>query len=677
MHKIKFLQLLFILLVTLNVCFAESPNSESTSLMNEAVLAYYQGNIQNSLEKYQKCNNLNSNNCEARLNQIRILRESGKMNNALTEIQNLIKTDPNNPIYTLVLLRIAYLAGDPQIIIEQVNPSESNPEMSFWRGLALVDLKKDVEAIKSLELSLVSQPFNPAANYVLGELYRKNNASEQAQTYYLRALDQEPNFTIALYPLALTYIALEKYQKAYSLLSRTKLISPWNQSITSTLLKLTQDHPELIQQKHDDTIKKRQIAIPPQVISIIEEREKIPDIRIGLAEKVAQFFIKTGDSFILANRDGSESITGISQTILKIETSNGVIQIRTPDGMMIFSSSQPVTISYKNPTATTILFDVDFGGGSFWAGREDRIFRGQIVIRLQKDGLTIINQVNIEEYLYSVVASEMSPIWPAAALNAQAIAARTYAFANMGQYVSHGFDLWGTVISQAYNGVTSETPSTRAAVDNTRGQVLTFNNKPIAAFFTGNSGGYTENSQDIWGFSLPYLQAVADPLLPVRNELLPPENLAEWLSNRPDSYSAQPKYSARSSYRWTLWVPRLELEYRLNLGNHLGSITAIIPVGRGFTGVVKQVLVKGTRGEYLIKSDAIRTKLGGLRSNLFVVEPKLGVDGLPEIFIFNGAGWGNGVGMCQSGAAGMAAAGITTAEILKHYYPGTILEKEF
>jgi SpoIID/LytB domain protein len=105
----------------------------------------------------------------------------------------------------------------------------------------------------------------------------------------------------------------------------------------------------------------------------------------------------------------------------------------------------------------------------------------------------------------------------------------------------------------------------------------------------------------------------------------------------------------------------------------LGTITSIAIAGRSPSGVVSKVLIKGTAGEYMLSSDAIRSKLGGLRSNMFIIEPKLDSDGQPESFIFYGGGWGHGVGLCQSGAAGMAAGGYKSAEILSHYYPGTEL----
>jgi SpoIID/LytB domain protein len=89
------------------------------------------------------------------------------------------------------------------------------------------------------------------------------------------------------------------------------------------------------------------------------------------------------------------------------------------------------------------------------------------------------------------------------------------------------------------------------------------------------------------------------------------------------------------------------------------------------------VRLVGTTGELTVRWDAIRWRLGGLRSNLFVVEPQLGAEGLPEYFLFTGAGWGHGVGLCQSGAAGLAAVGWSAEEILRHYYGQAALERLF
>lgn len=684
-HFLLFGSLAFVLAISflsaIEVVYSEPKLPGS---LTENVISYYHGDFQAALSGFRDYVTQNPNDNQARLNLIRLCNEAGQVGEAFTQLQQLIELNPANEAYQLLLLKQAYLSGNPEIAVKNTGDAALKPEKQFWLGLALADLGKNNEAIQMLESYMAGQPFNPVAYYMAGQLYWKTGNSEKAQACYLRALTQEPNFAVIYYPLALTYLAMEKYPRSYQLLSNAAAISPSDPVVSNALKKLCADHPELIKQQQETSRKNRQIAAPPQVTPILEDREKIPEIRIGLAVKVSQLYLKTGGAFRLTHRDGggnTRTITGAAQMILEVREKNGLIKIYNQSGTVLCSDRQNITLSYKDPTATTILFDVEYGTGMFWSGRANRIYRGQIQLLAQKEGLTVINRVNVEEYLYAVVASEMSPAWPAAALEAQAIAARTYTFANMGQYEHLGFDLWGTVTSQAYNGVSAETSSTRAAVNASRGQIITYNHQPIAAFFSGNSGGYTENSQDLWNFSLPYLQAVPDPLLPPRDSLLPPDDLAQWLSDRPETYSSHPKYSARSSYRWVLWVPRLELENRINYGANsktkLGNITSVITMGRGFSGVVKQVLVKGTTSEYLLKSDDIRKKLGGLRSNLFVVEPKLGSDGLPEYFIFTGAGWGHGIGMCQSGAAGMAAAGIGCADILKHYYPGTALEKRY
>jgi SpoIID/LytB domain protein len=210
-------------------------------------------------------------------------------------------------------------------------------------------------------------------------------------------------------------------------------------------------------------------------------------------------------------------------------------------------------------------------------------------------------------------------------------------------------------------------------VNATRGQILTYNEKPISAFYSANSGGYSAVPPITWNFNPPYLQTVPDKLGVAHEGLLAPAALAAWVDQRLPSYAANPKYSARSAYRWQVIVPRSEIERRINRRSPIGEITGLLTLARADCGRVNQVLIQGTKGEFVVSGDSIRSTLGGLRSNLFVVNPKLGKDGLPEFFIFTGAGFGHGVGMDQSGAAGMAADGYSAPAILEHYYPGTTL----
>ena len=296
-------------------------------------------------------------------------------------------------------------------------------------------------------------------------------------------------------------------------------------------------------------------------------------------------------------------------------------------------------------------------------------------IRLLREDLGEVVEMDLEDYLVGVVAAEMPADFHLEALKAQAIAARTYAISHLGTYKQRGFDLLSSVASQAYNGVKNETASVREAVNATRGQILTYEGKPISAYYSANSGGYTDLPPVTWKFYPPYLQAVPDPKLNAHDGFPAPATLAAWVKERLPSFSANPKYSARSAYRWQVIVPRTEIEDRLRASADIGEITGLITLGRQKSGRVEQVLIRGTKGNYLVKGDNIRSTLGGLRSNLFVVIPKMGKDGLPDYFFFTGAGFGHGVGLDQSGAAGMAAEGWTARQILEHYYPGTTITR--
>ncbi len=153
------------------------------------------------------------------------------------------------------------------------------------------------------------------------------------------------------------------------------------------------------------------------------------------------------------------------------------------------------------------------------------------------------------------------------------------------------------------------------------------------------------------------------------------DELARWILSEPFSYSSVEGNYYRSAYRWRLIVPREEIEARI--GTDIGTILSITTSGRGESGRVEEVVVKGTKQEITIAGDRIRSRLGGLRSNLFIVLPKFSADSSVESFFFAGAGWGHGVGMCQSGASGMAAIGFEAQEILKHYYPLAEIVKEY
>lgn len=686
LNQFRFQKQLFILILLLIVGLItleypavseDAVSSEGNQyLFNAGVRSYHQGDYLISIEIFQEILQSDPENDEVRLNLVQVLKETGRYSEAINQLTYLADKYPSEPGYRVALMETAYLGGRPELTLELANRAESDPEALFWLGLAYMDLKQYDAAENFLKQSLRQQSFNPMVYYFLGQVSLQTGRYEQAETCFKKATTQDHNLTICFYPLIQTYLAQKKYQSAYNLLLKAEGALPWNQSVAVALREFNAARPEFDAKRRAATAERRKISTPPTVETIASEREAIPEVRIGLMEKIRQVHLKTGSEFWIAERNGSKAISGKANTVLSVRQNGASIEVRAENGRLLIRSSKPLLLSYRAPEATTIIFDAQHGKGYFFAGRQDRAYRGSLEMLNFAKGLTIVNRVNVEEYLYAVVPSEVPSSWPRAVLEAQAIAARTYTFANLGRFKSRGFDLLPTVASQVYNGVLSETKSVTEAVDSTRGLILTYQSKPIGAFYYDNCGGYTESSQNVWGFPQPYLQAVPDKLSSPRYGLMAPAELYTWLKSRPEAYSNHPKYSNRSAYRWSHWITREEIEARLKLSDTVGRILSLTVVERSISGRAAKVLIEGDKGEKILKGDAIRS-LGGLRSNLFVVQPKLGVAGLPESFVFTGGGWGHGVGMAQSGAAGMAAAGYSFDQILAHYYQGAELTMKY
>lgn len=276
-----------------------------------------------------------------------------------------------------------------------------------------------------------------------------------------------------------------------------------------------------------------------------------------------------------------------------------------------------------------------------------RRYRGLIEIRRTPSGkLTAVNEVDLEEYLYGVIKMEIDPRFPPEALRAQAVAARTYALQNLGRFAAEGYDLRATTDSQAYGGMTAEDPRTTAAVEATRGLVMTFAGRPILAVYHTDSGGATESSEFVWGAAYPYLRGVPDPY----GEDSPAR---EWLSR--------------------IDLPTLESRLQ-RAGRPVQRISGIVIIATTPSGRVQTVRITGGHGALDLRGTDLRTMLGVsfLRSTLFTVRM---TGDEAQAVEFHGRGSGHGVGMSQWGARGQALRGRTYPEILQYYYQGVQLER--
>ena len=363
-------------------------------------------------------------------------------------------------------------------------------------------------------------------------------------------------------------------------------------------------------------------------------------------------------------------------------------------------------------TFGTVLIDIDDQNAypQFSAsGRENsgecflnlgtRTYRGRIEIgRYGKVGLTAVNIVPLEEYLYGVVPAEMNSGWHMEALKAQAVCSRSYAMVKAGlggdSDARRSSRITDTVSSQVYRGYLAETERTNAAVDATRGETVCYENRVIAAYFFSTSGGQTESSEDVWSVALPYLTGVPDPFEtdPERKPWVVTMRLSELsdlLKQRGTGVGAIRKVTVTGKTT----TGRISA---LNLVGDSGNLTLQGSTIRTVLGlystrfqIVKngevpdRVTVRGSGGtrQLQLGSTYVRSAVGTEKASelleQYIVKGAQGLKNYPRTapaedsrVMFAGMGYGHGVGMSQSGARGMAEAGDTYRQIISYYYTG-------
>ncbi|HOV72389.1 MAG TPA: SpoIID/LytB domain-containing protein [Candidatus Hydrogenedentes bacterium] len=342
----------------------------------------------------------------------------------------------------------------------------------------------------------------------------------------------------------------------------------------------------------------------------------------------------------------------------------GKIHFRDSRGREICMTDAPARFHSNAPVRVA---GIDVG---FWKNQQkDRTYRGSLEIRIGPDAqLELYEHIALESYLAGVLPAEMPAGWPAEALKAQAVAARSEVVAALGgKHALEGFDFCGNEHCRAYGGDNGRQKTTDDAVAATRGMVLVAEDRVVPAVFSANCGGWTEHNDTVWsGPPNNALRGVPD--FPPKANPAPngPEShgWAKWLKSTPAAYCA----GNRESFRWTKRMTAKELTDIVNKRYPVGPVRAIETGDRGVSGRLKWVKIIGTKKSEIVRKDLdIRLAFGGLNSAMFMVEAQ-GRPGSPDAFVFTGGGRGHGVGLCQDGARGMASAGATYSGILKHYF---------
>jgi stage II sporulation protein D len=292
---------------------------------------------------------------------------------------------------------------------------------------------------------------------------------------------------------------------------------------------------------------------------------------------------------VAVERDASQVQVGSSTDAVLKDVASGKEISQIPAMNAIVAESKSGLVAFSQYQAGAIWIEPSNGGYVFVG---DKWYRGRVLVVPTDGGLTAVNYVDLDQYLYSVVGGEMGSRFPMEALRAQAIAARTYALYQRQTSANDVFDVGDTTAWQFYEGLTKESAETRAAVDSTSSLVLTYNNQIINAVFSACSGGHTQNSEDVWTSALPYLRGVAD------YDLTFPQGLA--------------------SCQWTVPISAQKLKDAVS---GIGNIT-------GFTaeplanGKITRIKFVGESGERTLTGSQVREALGlrGIPSRIDVTQ---------------------------------------------------------
>ncbi len=326
-------------------------------------------------------------------------------------------------------------------------------------------------------------------------------------------------------------------------------------------------------------------------------------------------------------------------------------------------------------TITVMNVPTNTGGSQLTTGSEDRRYWGAVYVTLDHEGkLLVANAVPEDKLLAGLVPAEMYPDAPQAALEAQAIAARTELLQKIGRRnTTDPFLLCSTQQCQVYAGAGKENPRTTKAVEATRGVVLLRDGGGLVDIrYSASCGGHSEDNDAIWGGEPdPSLRGRMDDPKATMTRITD-ANLDAFLDGKDsDAWCDKAGRLGRGRFRWTEKMTASELTTRISAElPELGRVKNLVAKQRGVSGRIGVLTVVGDKGSADVTGDLkIRRMLGGLKSTLFEIKK----DG--DTFSFRGAGFGHGVGMCQMGAIGMATAGKTYKQILGHYYRGTHLHK--
>ena len=366
--------------------------------------------------------------------------------------------------------------------------------------------------------------------------------------------------------------------------------------------------------------------------------EAAEPIRVLLSADVLRLEIRTDGPLWVTDAKGRGQALRTPVQVTAAEAGflvNGV-RMQT-EQVTLQGGEQGLTLTFPRPIRKSNGAAVSSGD----SGTEVSV-SGLVQLVRRGKGFSVMNRVDLEEYVKGVVPSEVSSTWHPEMLKAQAVAARTYALYQQMLSATREYDVAATVQDQVYRGKQGIDVGILRAVEETRGLVVTYLGAPIYAAFSSTAAGLTEDAMNVWSKEYPYLKGVECPF-----DL------------------ASPYYQWKSSFK----IDTLEQNLRQQ-GFSVGTIATITPLAFSRGGRVAKLRVLHSGGELVLRGEELRKAVG----YTIIPSTQFAIESIGQDVVLSGFGAGHAVGMCQWGAKELAELGYPFSTILQYYYPGTELQ---
>lgn len=669
-------------IVTFIVSFFACLSPFAECCAQSAPILYNRSEFNKSVKYYRT--RADSGDLDGYLNLAVILKDLGHYRQGIRVLKNAAVRFPKEARILKLLARFYFLNGEPHKAVDVlqgfVRGGGQDVDALLLLGLCFEIIGRDTDADGYLRRALERDPDNVIAHLTLADIYYRSGRLKESDAQYkaVNLLDASIQHIYSYWGVVL--VKLGNYHEAYKIYEKMRGRDPSDPIVLAQLemirAKLGESFFAHEKEKRLARKRSKKVFVKPADIPAT-----VPRVRVGLVDAAAEAELAVSTACTIRSKQGgfliSKGSPGQVYSVSATADNKLVCQFGGGERVIV---DEPVVFEPDTGRGACTVFGVMVGKDSFWRRNDDRSYRGMIEVSAHGSTVRLVNVLSMEEYLYSVVPSEMPSTWPFEALKAQAVAARSEAMHKLGRHKADGYDFCSDVHCQAYSGVERETAATTLAVDETRGMVLYADGRPIDAVYSSCCGGHTQDN--IFGReprTIPYFKGTPDMVPPEETFPLSPAGLESWLKDPPAGIFCNiPEFARSSNFRWVRIYTAAEMDaFAARLGD-VGRVSKIVITKRNPSGHIAALKLIGSRSSYLIEKELnIRKALGDLRSSMFKVEARYDRDQNPLQFVFYGGGWGHGVGMCQAGACGLAQKGKSYKDILVHYFKAAELKKMY